>query len=144
MTALAANAPRRSQLNTLGPVKFGLAAVDIFYVGAILMRNAAGKVSPVVADDHNNGVCGVCTKYLDNSADVSGAVVEYQEGVFLVSGANLTQAKAGLTIYAQDDNSVDVTQLSTTGPVTGIIMDEYISATQCWARIQKGLVSAAE
>jgi len=131
MTALADEKALKTR--NLGDFRqFPLAAVKC-YKGGLAMVNAAGFITPAVAEASNAGVRGVFTETIDNSGGSAGdlnAVIE--ECDVLCVAVSIAQTDVGTTMYALDDQTIDETQL-TNQPKVGDLV-EYVSATSGWVR----------
>lgn len=133
VTALSANATRPSYANTVRPLAPMPAGVDIFYVGSLVMVNAAGYAMPAASENLNHGCIGVCSEYCDNSEGSAGdKYVKLDAGVFLFTADTVTQAAVGTILGADDDNTVDT--IADNLPTAGMCI-KFESATSVWVDV---------
>lgn len=116
-------------------------SVDVIYRGALCTVNAAGFVAPAGLAVSEVFV-GVAEETVDNSAGVAGdkKVRLKCEGRYLLTGAGFAQADVGVTVYAEDDQTVTKTA-GTSAPVGTV--DEFVSATQVWVKLSNNPAAAA-
>jgi hypothetical protein len=113
--------------------QFPLAAVKC-YKGGLAMINAAGYITPAVAEASNAGIVGVFLKTVDNSAGAAGALnAVVQECDVLCVAVSIAQTDVGTVMYALDDQTIDETQLANQ-PIAGRLV-EYVSATSGWCAV---------
>ena len=132
MVALAANKKVDQKEGHL--VASPVVASDVIYQGALVKHNAAGYLAPCAAED-GAVFAGVAYEQVDNSSGANGDQVcrVEKEGRFLLDGSGFTQANVGDAVYASDDQTISTTQ-GTNEQKVGYI-DEYVSATHVWVRI---------
>lgn len=112
-------------------------AVDVIYRGAMLKTNAAGFVAPC-ASEAGAKFSGIAYEEKDNSTGSAGdeSAQVMKEGRFLLTGSGLAQTDVGVPVYASDDQTITKTYAANLQRV-GII-DEFVSATQVYVRIEVG------
>lgn len=110
-------------------------ASDIIYKGALVKVNAAGYLAPC-AGEAGSQFAGVAIEECDNSAGAAGdlSVRVAQEGCFELPGTGFAQADVGSQVYAADDETVTLTEGTTSKQKVGIIV-KYISATKVLVKI---------
>ncbi|MEM7668987.1 MAG: hypothetical protein AAF317_07515 [Pseudomonadota bacterium] len=122
-----------------------VAATAVLFVGAILMRNAAGFITNGQTALGLVGV-GVCHKDVNNSTGADGDVVaEYGIGCFSFANSagadEITAADIGNVAYAVDDQTVARTNGTNTRSPAGTI--EGVDARGVWVRFDEALTNAA-
>lgn len=142
MTALAAD---RNTPEHLGDIKKeALAASQLVYAGALVMRNAAGYLVKGATATGLVGV-GVALEQVDNSAGSAGDLsVTYKPGVWRFANSTstdeITIAEIGDLCYAVDDQTVAKTDGSSSRSKAGIIVD--VDAQGVWVRLDEALTLA--
>lgn len=109
-------------------------ASDIIFKGALVKHNAAGFLAPCVAEA-GSFFAGVAYEKMDNSAGVAGDKMcrVQKTGRYLLTGSGFAQANVGDAVYAQDDQTISLTDAGNEQQV-GVI-DEFVSATKVWVKI---------
>lgn len=138
MVALTNNAPRRSRgLTRKG--SYPVAAGVRIYAGALVMINSAGYAAPAAASAGNLGGVGVASREANNTSGANGAInVETEDGEFLFAADTAAQTIVNRGVYADDDNTIDETQLANT-PLVGIAT-EFVSASQVWVLVERSVI----
>lgn len=143
MTALTKGrtTPQRAGDINDGPV----AAAQLIYAGAIVMRNAAGFL---VKGATATGLIGVgrAEELVDNSAGADGdAVLRVRPGIFAyansAAGDLLTAADIGKACFAVDDQTVAKTDGTGTRSKAGTIT--RVDADGVWVRFDEALTRIA-
>lgn len=131
MTALAAN---KNVVEKRGNIVAHPMAVDIVFKGALLKHNAAGYLAPCAAEAGAK-FAGVAYEYKDNSAGSAGDIDcrTVKKDRVLLEGSGFNQTDVGEKVYATDDQTITKT-FGATVQLVGII-DEYVSSTQVWVKI---------
>jgi hypothetical protein len=129
MTALTAprNTARISDVNQISLFKAPIAASTKLYQGGIVCLNASGLAVPGSVSTTLKAM-GVAQKTYDNSTGAASAFnIEARAGVFWfnsgTSGDAIAQANVGATCYIIDDNTVGLTNGTSTRSVAGTIVD---------------------
>jgi hypothetical protein len=131
--ATALSADRYTTSKNAGSFKrYLMKASTTIYKGSMVMINSSGTAEPAAAQASNQGVVGVATKQVTSGASGSYYVV-CAEGWYKFAGTTLGQDDVGITVYAEDDQTVDET-VGTNEPVAGLLI-EYISASEAWIHI---------
>lgn len=137
--ALAAdrNTPRREG----GIHNGGVAASVLIYAGALLMRNAAGYITPGATATGSVGV-GRAERQVDNSSGAAGAeTVDFRPGTFRYKNSAaadaITIAEIGDKCFIVDDETVAKTDGTGTRSPAGIVED--VDAQGVWVRFDEAL-----
>jgi hypothetical protein len=112
------------------------AAAKVFYAGALVALDAAGRATPGAVATTLRGV-GRCEAFVDNGAGAADAVnVKIRRGTFRwansSAGDAITAADIGTDCYIVDDQTVAKTNGTNTRSVAGKIMD--VDALGVWVR----------
>lgn len=136
MTALTENKKLDEKVGKL--VAHPVVASDIIYQGALVKVNAAGYLAPC-SSEAGAVFAGVAYEQKDNSAGAAGAVScrVQKEGRFLMTGSGFSQANVGDKVYASDDQTLTLT--NAVGLQCVGVIDEYVSATQAWVKIDSAV-----
>ena len=141
MTVLAAD---RETARKEGGLKSFPCGVDIIYKGGMVGINPAGYVMamPVAASAIGYVFAGVAYEKVDNASGSAGdkSVRVYTEGLFLFTATSITQAMVGQMMYLVDDNIFDDVAGAEQVPVG--ILEEYVSATSGWIKIDAAIGQA--
>jgi hypothetical protein len=137
MTALAAdrNTPRLD-----GDHKsLGVAASQLIYAGAIVMRNAAGHALAGATAAGSVGV-GRAEERVDNSAGAAGATsVRVRPGIYRYGNSAaadaITIAEIGDPCYVVDDQTVAKTNGTNTRSIAGFVHD--VDANGVWVEFDE-------
>ncbi|SDY55315.1 hypothetical protein [Citreimonas salinaria] len=142
MAALTAGrlTPRREGDVIAGAV----AATVLLHVGALVMRNAAGYVTPGATATGLVGV-GIAEAEADNAAGAAGDVTaRIRTGVFRFDNSAatdaITSAEIGDVCFAVDDQTVAKTDGTATRSPAGIVTD--VDAQGVWVRLDEALTLA--
>ena len=116
-------------------------AVDVIYRGALTVMDTSGFLAPA-ATAAGNCFAGIAEETVDNSAGSAGDKTcrVKCEGRYLLTGTGFAQTDVSLPVYASDDQTI--TKTSTNNPRVGII-DEFVSATQVWVKLDSNPPVAA-
>lgn len=143
MVALIANrnTPRFDGEVREGPV----AAATRIFAGALVMRDAAGRITKGAVALNCVGV-GRAEDAADNSAGAAGAITcRYRPGVFSfansAAGDLIAQADIGKPCFIVDDQTVAKTDGGATRSRAGIV--ESVDAQGVWVRCDEALTRAA-
>jgi len=145
MTALSANRNTPQLLSPAPAPRHGaIAAAQLIYAGALLMRDATGYL---VKGSTATGLIGAgrAEAYVDNSAGAAGdAVVEVAEGIFRYANSagadEITIADIGRACYAVDDQTVAKTDGTATRSPAGTVHD--VDEWGVWVRFDPALTIA--
>jgi hypothetical protein len=118
--------------NTGQAKRYLMKASTTMYRGSMCMVNSSGTVEPAAASASNQGVVGVAVKQVTSAAS-GDYYVTCVEGWFKMAGTTLGQDDVALTMYAEDDATIDET-VGSNEPVAGLLI-EYISASEGWVHI---------
>lgn len=129
MTALAADKARTRWGDARSVGSVPAAASTITYAGslvAVVTGGSDGYGRPA-ATATTHAVLGVATKKVDNSAGAAGAeTIPYETGVFSFENSSagdlIDQGDVGALCYVVDDDTVALTNGSSSRSVAGIIM----------------------
>ena len=136
MTALAADANRKTRGNAGRQTGYLMAASQTIYKGALVMINASGLAVP--ATDAAAGiVVGVADEQVVSAASGSYWIKVRSGEAFLFAASSITQAMVGTAMYVVDDNTVDDAAGPTNDRPVGIL-EEFVSTTQGWVFIPAG------
>ena len=142
MTALTAdrNTPRRQGETLSGAV----AAAQLVFAGALVMRNPAGFLVTGTTATDLVGV-GRAEARVDNSGGAAGDLsLEVRPGVFRFANSSaadeITVADIGELAFVVDDQTVAKTDGTATRSPAGVIED--IDAQGVWVRLDEGLTLA--
>lgn len=130
--ALAAN---RNLVEKEGKLlSFSMAAAKVFK-NALTKINAAGFLAPA-APEAGSQFAGIAYEYKDNSGGSAGDLSCKVEagGVWLLSGTGFAQADVGSKVYAVDDDTVTLTEGTTSKQIVGNIV-EFVSSTSVYVRL---------
>ena len=131
MTVLSAG--RQTARKETGLKSYKVAASATIYQGGGVCINTDGYAVPA-ADSAGFKSVGIAEEGVDNSSGGAGDLsVLVQEGLFLLIATSITQAMVGEVMYWADDQTFD--DASTNMVVAGIL-EEYVSATSGWVRIE--------
>jgi len=124
-----------------GPV----AAAQLIYAGAIVMRNAAGFLVAAVTATGLTGV-GRAEELVDNSDGGDGdAVLRVRPGIFAyansAAGDLITAADIGKACFAVDDQTVAKTDGTGTRSKAGVVA--RVDADGVWVRFDEALTRIA-
>lgn len=139
MTALAAdrNTPRRQGDILNGP----LAASVAIFVGAIVMRNAAGYLTKGAAATGLVGV-GVAQERRTGGAAAGDERLNFRDGTFRLANSGgadeITIADIGTPCFAVDDQTVAKTDGTGTRSVAGFVAD--VDAVGVWVTFDEALL----
>lgn len=143
MTALSAD---RNTPMELGDLRTGAvaAAVKIF-AGAIVMRNAAGFLTPGATATGAIGA-GRAEARADNSSGGAGAIdARFRPGIFRfansAAGDLITAAEVGKACWIVDDQTVAKTSATSTRSRAGIV--RALDATGVWVEFNEALTRVA-
>jgi hypothetical protein len=120
-------------------------AASRIFVGALVMRNAAGFIVRGATAVGAFGV-GVAEDRADNTAGANGAInVRYRTGITArfrnsTAGDLIVQADVGLRAWIVDDDQVAKTNGTNTRSPAGII--EAVDAQGVWVRFDEALIRA--
>lgn len=135
------NTPRYQGDERQGPV----AAAQLIYAGALVMRNAAGNL---VKGATATGLVGAgrAEERVDNTSGAAGdRVLRYRLGTFRFAnsegGDAITAADIGAACYAVDDQTVAKTHATNTRSPAGVIED--VDTIGVWVRLDAALTKAA-
>lgn len=135
------------QLNEPAPAprRAAVAAAQMIFAGALLMRNAAGDLVRATAAVGLVGA-GRANKRVDNLTGAAGeAEVEFALGTFRYDNSAaadaITAADIGSVAYAVDDQTVARTSATNTRSPAGVIED--IDDFGVWVRFDPALTKAA-
>lgn len=130
--ALSAN---RNLVEQEGKIHSFPVAAEKVYKNALVKINAAGFVAPA-APEAGSQFAGVAYEAKDNSAGAAGDLKCRVEmgGVWLLSGTGFAQADVGSKVYAVDDDTVTLTEGTTSKQIVGNIV-EFVSSTQVYVRL---------
>lgn len=121
----------------------GLAAAQVIYAGAILMRNAAGYLTEGATATGSIGA-GVALERKSNPGAAGAEVIRYRPGVFRfansASGDLIAATDIGALCYIVDDQTVAKTNGSNTRSAAGVI--DGVDATGVWVRFDEALTRA--
>jgi hypothetical protein len=134
-----------------GDIKsLGVAATQLIYAGAIVMRNAAGYAVEGATALNLIGV-GRAEERVDNATGAAGdKVIRVRPGIYRFGNASagdaITIADIGKPCYAVDDQTVAKTNGTNTRSIAGFIHD--VDANGVWvefneARVQSHLAGTA-
>lgn len=120
------------------------AAVTIF-AGSIVMRDAAGNLTPGATATGAIGA-GRAEARVDNSSGTAGAeTVPYRPGIFHYANSagadEITKAEIGDVCFIVDDQTVAKTDGTSTRSPAGTI--EGVDANGVWVRFDEALTAAA-
>ncbi|MBW4708627.1 hypothetical protein KX928_12615 [Roseobacter sp. YSTF-M11] len=122
-----------------------VAATAVLFVGALLMRNAAGFITN---GQTATGLVGVGVGHADvsNAGGADGDVnIEYRTGCYSFANSagadEITAADIGAVAYAVDDQTVAKTDATATRSPAGVI--EGLDARGVWVRLDEALTKAA-
>lgn len=143
MTALTAD---RNTPQALGTRRVGqVAASTEIFVGAMVMRNAAGFL---VEGQTATGLigAGVAQEHIDNSAGANGDLsVNFDTEIWRFAnsagGDEITDADIGALAYAVDDQTVAKTDGTASRSPAGVI--DSVDAQGVWVRFDAALTKAA-
>lgn len=117
-----------------------VAAAETLYGGTLVCRNASGYA--VDGEDANNLVfAGIARAAVDNASGSAGDLnVElWEDGVFLVKAIGLTADDVGRECFLLDNQTVALAGGSGLDYHIRVgVIDEVVSATQAWVRLQPG------
>lgn len=135
------NTPEAMGRNRQGPAAAGVT----IHAGAMIGRNIAGALAPMVGGAGFIGV-GRAERSVDNQNGAVGAVrVEYVPGVFRYENSGgadeIAEAEIGTLVYAVDDQTVARTSATGTRSPAGIV--ERIDELGVWVRFDEALTRAA-
>lgn len=135
MAALTEN--RITKGSFLGPIRrYKMAVSTTLFSHSIVMLNASGLVVPASAIANNQGCVGMANEKIISPA--SGATfILVQEGTFLWAASTIADTSVGLTVYAEDDQTIDETQ-DANQPVAGRLY-AVESASSAWVKMELGL-----
>lgn len=143
MTALTAdrNTPEVAGSQRVGAV----AASQLIYAGALVMRNASGHLVKGQTALNLIGV-GRAEERVDNSAGAAAAkTLRYSTGVFRFANSSstdeITIADIGKACFAVDDQTVAKTSGTSTRSKAGIV--DAVDATGVWVRLDEALARVA-
>lgn len=122
-----------------------VAATAVLFVGALLMRNAAGFITNGQTATGLVGV-GVCHADVNNTTGANGDLtVEYRTGCYSFANSagadEITAADIGGVAYAVDDQTVARTNGGNSRSPAGTI--EGLDARGVWVRFDEALTNAA-
>ncbi|RWR26794.1 hypothetical protein D2T29_19650 [Sinirhodobacter populi] len=122
-----------------------LAAAQVIYAGALVMRNAAGFL---VKGATATGLVGAgrAEFYVSNAGGAAGdAELDFAPGVFRFDNSAaadaITDADIGAACYAVDDQTVAKTSGTNTRSPAGVV--ELVDADGVWVRLDAALTKAA-
>jgi hypothetical protein len=129
-----------------GEIRRGtVAAANLIYAGALVMRNAAGHL---VKGQTAAGLVGVgrAEERVDNTNGADGAVsLDYRPGCYRYANSGgadeITAADIGGKAYAVDDQTVAKTDGGSSRSPAGIIDD--VDAQGVWVRFDAALTNAS-
>lgn len=134
----AATADRETQRSDGVLKAIPVAASTTIYKGTLVGTNAGGYLVSM-SDAANLNFQGVALEKIDNSAGANGAlscrVDKAGEHEFVYTGGDASQAKVGLAVYCQDNQSVDEDAILTTNDYLVGTIVEFISAAKVRVRI---------
>ena len=135
----------RNTARAEGDIRQGpVAASNLIYAGALVMRNAAGYL---VKGQTATGLVGAgrAEERVDNSAGANGDLdANYRPGTFHFAnsgGDPITAADVGNKCYAEDDQTVARTDGTGTRSPAGII--DAVDANGVWVRVDEALTNAS-
>ena len=132
MTALAA--ARLTQSKSRGNIQRHLmTASKTIYAGSMVALDSAGTAVPAADTVGFKGVVGVAIETVTSGASVA-AYVRVQEGVYLLAGSSLAQARVGEGVYVGDDQTVVLSPGSTNMIKAGILV-EYVGSSSGWVLV---------
>lgn len=124
------------------PRRGTLAAAQVIYAGALVMRNAAGAL---VKGATATGLVGAGRAEAYASSAAGDTAVDYAPGVFRFDNSAateaITDADIGNACYAVDDQTVAKTSGSNTRSPAGTV--ELVDADGVWVRLDSALTKAA-
>ncbi len=125
MAALTADRDTKQRSGTL--LTLGAAASQTFFAGAIVARDGNGRATPGATATTLQGV-GRCRAFVDNSGGADGAEnVDIEKGIFRFANSTstdaITRADIGADCFIVDDQTVALTNGSSTRSVAGKIFD---------------------
>lgn len=143
MTALTKN--RNTPAMAPGGLRRGeVAAAQLIFAGALVMRNSAGDL---VKGQTATGLVGVGRAFaqVDNGSGSAGDLTaDYEMGVFRFANSagadEITKANIGDLAYAVDDQTVAATDGSSTRSPAGTI--EVVDEQGVWVRFDETLTNA--
>lgn len=130
--ALSADRQLTEQDGKLKAIKMAVAKI---YKNALVKINAAGYLAPA-APEAGSTFAGIAYEAKDNSAGSAGDKECRVElgGIWLLSGTGFARADVGSKVYAVDDDTVTLTEGTTSKQIVGNIV-EYVSSTQVFVRL---------
>ncbi|MCW1934115.1 hypothetical protein [Pararhodobacter zhoushanensis] len=136
----------RNTQQAAGDLRTGnVAASQLIYAGALVMRNAAGTL---VKASTATGLIGVgrAEERVDNaSGDAGDKQLRYRPGIYRfansASGDLITAADIGAVCYAVDDQTVAKTHATNTRSPAGVVDD--VDDLGVWVRVDAALTKAA-
>jgi hypothetical protein len=135
------NTPSRA-----GDLRSGAVAAGVtLYAGALVMRNAAGYLTPGATATGAVGV-GRAEHRADNSGGAAGAIrAEYRPGIFRflnsAGGDAIALDDIGRVCFIVDDQTVAATDGAGTRSRAGIV--EEVDGSGVWVRFDEALTRAA-
>ena len=137
---MALSAPRSTPQRQPG-IRSGLMAASLtIYVGALLMRNAAGYVTKGATATGSVGI-GRAEEGMVNSGSAGDERVDFREGIFHFknssAGDAITVAEIGDVCWIVDDETVAKTDGTGTRSPAGFVVD--VDAQGVWVRFDEVL-----
>ncbi len=132
MTALSAN--RETAVKSAGNVKaYLMKASTTIYAGSMVALDTNGLAVPAADTVGFKGVVGVAMDKVVSAAS-GDYFIKVQEGLFLLAGSSLAQARQGELVYVGDDQTVVLSPGSTSLVRAGVLV-EYVGASSGWVLI---------
>lgn len=108
---------------------------DIVYHGGLVSMLVSGGTGVLLAgqDTDNHRCMGIALETVDGTGGDLPTCKVFTEGTVLLGASGLTSADVGKVALISDDQTV-----ATSGPTHGIIVgiiEEVVSATKCWVRL---------
>lgn len=140
---MAATADLNTTRRAPGTLRLALAAATVIYGGTLVCRNADGRAVPA-SDDDTLTFVGIAESGADNAGGAAGAksLDVVTEGTFRLHG-DFAAADVGKLVYIIDDSEVGMVDDADVDEYVPVgVVEEYISATEAWVRINS--IDAAE
>lgn len=132
MTALSANKLVQGKCEG-SVVRYLMKASTTIYSGSMVALDSSGLAVPAADTVGFKGVVGLATEKVV-SASTGDYYVRVQEGIFLLTGSSLAQARQGELLYVGDDATVVLSTGSTNLIKAGMLV-EYVGSSSAWVML---------